>query len=113
MGDERRFQERVKLVLEVRWEGLVGKHEARLSDLSVGGCFIESISQVVLHERVRFEIQMPWGRWLPLQGEVVSIQTGFGFAIRLTEMSEMQHRQFNALFAFAKAAAREVNVKKP
>lgn len=105
MGDERRSQERVRLVLEARWEGLAGKHEARLSDLSSGGCFIESIGQVQLHERVRFEIQLPWGRWLPLQGEVVYCQTHFGFAIRLTELSEMQRRQFNALFAYAKAAA--------
>ena len=105
MGNERRSQERVKLILEARWEGLAGKHEARLSDLSLGGCFIESVGQVSLHERVRFEIQMPWGRWLPLQGEVVYCQPHFGFAIRLTELSDMQRRQFNALFAYAKVAA--------
>jgi hypothetical protein len=107
MGNERRSQERVKLTLEARWEGLAGKHEARLYDLSLGGCFIESTGQVALHERVRFEIQMPWGRWLPLQGEVVYFQTGFGFAIRLTDLSEMQRRQFDALFAYAKASARK------
>jgi hypothetical protein len=105
MTDERRTQERVKIVLEARWEGLAGRHEARLSDLSSGGCFIESIGQVQLQELVRFEIQLPWGRWLPLQGEVVYRQSHFGFAIRLTELSEMQRRQFNALFAYAKAAA--------
>lgn len=105
MGEERRSQERVRLVLEARWEGLAGRHAARLSDLSSGGCFIESIGQVQLHERVRFEIQLPWGRWLPLQGEVVYCQPNFGFAIRLTELSEMQQRQFSALFGYAKAAA--------
>jgi hypothetical protein len=105
MGDERRSQERVKLVLEARWEGLAGNHEARLCDLSLSGCFIESSGQVALREQVRFEIQMPWGRWLPLQGEVVYRQENFGFAIRLTELSEMQRRQFNALFAYAKATA--------
>jgi hypothetical protein len=107
MENERRSQERVKLVLEARWEGLAGRHEARLSDLSAGGCFIESIGQVQLHELVRFEIQLPWGRWLPLQGTVVYCQPNFGFAIRLTELSEMQQRQFNALFAYAKAEARK------
>ena len=105
MGEERRTQERVKIVLEARWEGLAGRHEARISDLSSGGCFIESIGQVQLHERVRFEIQLPWGRWLPLQGEVAYCQEHFGFAIRLSELSEMQRRQFNALFAYARAAA--------
>jgi hypothetical protein len=84
---------------------LAGKHEARLYDLSLDGCFIESTGQVALHELLRFELQMPWGRWLPLQGEVVYFQTGFGFAIHLTELSEMQRRQFNALFAYAKASA--------
>ncbi|HEY0097316.1 MAG TPA: PilZ domain-containing protein [Pyrinomonadaceae bacterium] len=104
MGNERRLQERVNIVLEARWEGLAGRHEARISNLSSGGCFIESIGQVQLHEQVRFEIQLPWGRWLPLQGEVVYYQPNFGFAIHLTELSEMQQRQFNALFAYAKAS---------
>ncbi len=107
MTNERRSQERVKLVLEARWEGLAGRHAARISDISSGGCFIESIGQVQLHEPVRFEIQLPWGRWLPLQGEVVYCQANFGFAIRLTDLSEIQHRQFSALFAYAKAAARK------
>lgn len=107
MENERRTQERVKFVLGARWDGLSGRHEARLSDLSSSGCFIESIGQVQLRELVRFEIQLPWGRWLPLQGEVVYCQANFGFAIRLTELSEMQRRQFTALFAYAKAAARK------
>jgi hypothetical protein len=38
-------------------------------------------------------------------GEVVYRQADFGFLVRLTESSEMQRRQFNALMAYAKAAA--------
>lgn len=107
MGDERRTQERAKLFLDARWEGLSGGYEARLTDLSSSGCFIETIAQVELHEQLRFEIKLPWGRWLPLQGEVVYCQANIGFAIRLTELSEMQRRQVNALFAYARAEARK------
>jgi len=107
MGDERRSQERVRLILDARWDGLSGRYEARLTDLSSSGCYIETIARVALHEHLQFEIKLPWGRWLPLQGEVVYCQPDFGFAVRLLELSEMQRRQVNALFAYARAEARK------
>ena len=107
MGNERRTQERAKLILEAKWEGMSGRYEARLSDLSSGGCFIQTIARVELHEQLRFKIKLPWGRWLPLQGEVVYCQANFGFAVRLMELSEMQRRQVTALFAYARAEARK------
>ncbi len=64
MGDDRRRYERVRIPLDARWEGLSGRHEARVYDLSLSGCYIESSGQVQVEERVRFELQSPSGRWL-------------------------------------------------
>ena len=102
MGDERRRQDRVRIPLEVRWEGLSGKHEARVYDICLGGCYIETAGQVELHERVRFEVQSPSGRWLPLQGEVMHSQPGFGFAVRFAELSEAQQQGLAALLEYAR-----------
>ncbi len=39
-------------------------------------------------ERVRFEVQLPTGSWLPLHGEVVHHQPDMGFALRFSDLSE-------------------------
>ncbi len=101
MSDERRQHERVRFPLEVRWEGLSGRHSARVYDLSLSGCYIESLGQVQLHERVSFHIQSPTGRWLSLAGEVVHAQPNMGFGIRLTGLSELQREALTGLLDYA------------
>lgn len=54
MADERRVAERVRLLLETRWQGLSGQHTARVYDLSLGGCYIETPGQVSPGERLVF-----------------------------------------------------------
>jgi hypothetical protein len=41
-GRERRGDERARVSLEAWWEGMSGRHEARVSDISMGGCFIDT-----------------------------------------------------------------------
>ncbi|MBD0326701.1 MAG: PilZ domain-containing protein, partial [Pyrinomonadaceae bacterium] len=41
MGEERREEERVPVSLEVAWEGGSGRHQARVSDISLGGCYLD------------------------------------------------------------------------
>ncbi len=101
MEDDRRRYERVRIPLDARWEGLSGRHEARVYDLSLSGCYIESSGQVQVEERVRFEIQSPSGRWLSLQGKVRHFQPNFGFAVHFTEPSEAQMSSLAALLAYA------------
>lgn len=90
MPEERRNHERVQLPLETRWEGMSGRHTARISDISLGGCFIESLGQVTDGERISFEIQLPTGNWMPLTGEVVYNYPNLGFGMRFRELSEAE-----------------------
>lgn len=101
MGEERRIHERVRFPLDAKWQGMSGGHEARVYDLSFGGCYIEAGGHVKLLESLCFEIQSPTGRVLPLQGEVVHVQIGFGFAVRFTELSEEQQSGLTALLEYA------------
>ncbi|OLE53845.1 MAG: hypothetical protein AUG51_11195 [Acidobacteria bacterium 13_1_20CM_3_53_8] len=89
MFETPRQNERVQLPLEVRWHGLSGKHSARTSDISLGGCYIESMAQVTDGERILFEIQLPSGRWIPLSGYVAHHHQGLGFGIRFSLLSDM------------------------
>ena len=86
--DKLRRHQRVPLILEVRWESLSGKHTARTTDISPGGCYIETIGQVTVGEQVGFEIQLPTGNWMPLLGEVVYRHPNLGFGLRFIGLTE-------------------------
>lgn len=99
MTDNRRSDERVATNLSARWGGLAGDHEGRIEDLSLGGCFVNTVGRVDVGEIVSVEIKLPSGEWLPLRGEVASYQLGIGFGLVfsfLTEDEEQALRDFLA-----------------
>ena len=88
MRDERRSSKRKRLLLEARWESMSGTNEARVDDVSLGGCFVNTVAHVELNEAVKLEIQLPSGEWLPLRGQVASYQPGVGFGLSFASLSE-------------------------
>jgi hypothetical protein len=78
---ERRTTERKKVLLEARWKSLSGRHEARVDDVSLGGCFVNTYGPVELGELVDLEILLPSGDWLTLRGTVASCHPGVGFGM--------------------------------
>ncbi len=97
MTDNRRSDERVATNLTAKWGGLDGDHEGRVEDLSLGGCFVNTVGRVDVGEIVSVEIKLPSGEWLALRGEVASYQVGIGFGLLfsfLTEDEEQALREF-------------------
>lgn len=90
MEGERRKDKRFPVPLEVRWESLSGKYAARISDLSIGGCYIESLAQVSAGEEISFEIQLPTNFWMPLRGTVMYHQPGLGFGVSFASLTMME-----------------------
>ena len=89
MEKDLRQNERTNISLEVTVEFSSGKREVRISDLSMSGCFIDSIAPVVKGESVIFMVRMPTtGAQLKLNGEVVYIFPNSGFGIRFTDLTE-------------------------
>lgn len=88
MPDERRQDKRINISLQVRWDGMAGTHEARLDDISMGGCFVNTTGRVEIDEVVSLEIRLPSGEWLGLRGEVTSFQPGIGFGLLFTFLTE-------------------------
>jgi Tfp pilus assembly protein PilZ len=78
------------------------RHEARIDDVSLGGCFVNTYGKVELHEDVNLEIQLPSGEWLPLRGKVASYQPGVGFGISFTLLSEEEAAGLKELMLSAK-----------
>ena len=85
---ERRSSERKKVLLEARWESMSRRHEARVDDVSLGGCFVNTFGHVELDEPVSLQILLPSGEWLGLRGQVASYQPGVGFGMSFTLSSK-------------------------
>jgi len=81
MTQERRTDERVTLNLPVRWDGMSGTSEARIEDIGLGGCFVNTGGRVDMGDLVGLEITLPSGEPLLLRGEVTSYQPGIGFGV--------------------------------
>jgi PilZ domain len=90
MCDERRSDNRKRLLLEARWGSMSSTHEARVDDLSLGGCFVNSVARVEPNEAINLEIQLPSGKWLPLRGHVASYHPGVGFGLSFASLSESE-----------------------
>jgi hypothetical protein len=91
---ERRQHERINIYLKVRWEGLLGRHDGTLSDISVGGCFIISESPTAPRELLRLEIELHTGEWVKVWGEVSNQFEGVGFGVRYTEFDDGDEGSF-------------------
>ncbi|HEX8846400.1 MAG TPA: PilZ domain-containing protein [Pyrinomonadaceae bacterium] len=97
MIEERREEERKSITLEVRWEGGSGVHSARVSDISMGGCYLDTLGQVEVGEIVTMEIKLPTGEWLPLRGSVAFHHPGLGFSVCFTFLTDEEQYQLAQL----------------
>jgi hypothetical protein len=97
MTQERRNYERITKRIPVRWEGLTGRHEARLEDLSLGGCFVTTSSRMDLDEIIALEIRKSSGDWLPLRGQVISYQPAVGFGVEFDSLTEEEESTLNEI----------------
>jgi hypothetical protein len=89
-------------MLELRWESLSGKHTARISDMSLSGCYVETMAQVTVGELIRFVVQLPTGRWMPLVGEAVYHLPGMGFGMRFKNLTDTQKEMITSLIDYVK-----------
>jgi hypothetical protein len=92
MADEKRSSERVTVNLVVKWDSLSGSYEAKLEDISLTGCFINTTGQVLMNEVINLEVLLPSGEWLPLTGEVRTHQPGIGFGVRFSSLTKEQEQ---------------------
>lgn len=97
MSDERRNDKRVTAYLPAKWEGMSGDHDARIEDISVRGCFVNTAGRVEINQMISLEIELPSGKWLPLRGEVTSYQPGIGFGILFNLLTDEEKLELSQL----------------
>ena len=101
MTDERRSNKRKLILLEAKWESMSRTHEARVDDVSLGGCFVNTFGRVELNEHVNLQMNLPSGEWLSLSGHVASYQPGVGFGMCFDSLSEEKLATLEELMATA------------
>ena len=102
MSNERRHSQRKRILLEAKWQSMSRRHEARVDDISFGGCFVNTYGKVELGEPVNLEMKLPSGEWLPLRGIVASFQPGVGFGMSFRSLSETETAGVRELMLTAK-----------
>jgi len=63
------------------------KREARISDISLGGCFVDCLTPINEGEPVTFKIDLGENESLSLSGRVVYVFPGVGFGLQFDPLS--------------------------
>ena len=105
--DDRRSRPRLSVHLDAVWHGGEERHSARVTDLSEGGCYLDSVGDVMLGEIVAFRVLLPDDDWLYLEGEVRHHHHGIGFGVRFVDLNEEQVEKLLRLLEIAREAGPE------
>ena len=101
--DDRRSKLRLSVRLDAMWDSSTEAHSARITDLSEGGCYLDSVGEVRRGEIVGFRVLLPDDDWLYLEGEVRH-HSSDGFGVQFTELNEEQTEKLHWLLRLAEAA---------
>lgn len=100
--DERRSGKRWDVSLDAVWDGKSGNYTARITDLSEGGCYMDSLSEVTVGERLMLRLSLPSGEWLELSGEVAHHTPPVGFGVRFVDLSAEQLQSLRSFIEYLK-----------
>ena len=89
-GNERRRLGRLIVNINVDWEGVNGRQQGAINDLSSEGCFILCSGEVEDGEYVKVFLPLADGMKVQFWGEVVNHIFEIGFAVRFIELSNAQ-----------------------
>lgn len=97
MEKERRSAPRARVHLPARWEGVLSRESATVTDISRNGCFVLTGGKVEVKELVWLEIQLPDQSSVHVWGEVVDEASEIGFALKFNSTSD-EDRELLAKF---------------
>lgn len=94
---DRRSEKRWDVCLDAVWDGKSGNYQARVTDLSEGGCYVDTMGEAYVGEVLVFKLQLPDGAWLELSGEVAHQTPPLGFGLRFVDLTDSQRGKLYSL----------------
>ena len=98
-----RKQDRHTYLREVELLFASGRRTARISDISAGGCYIDTIVQVFVGDVVTIHITAADGLSMPFKGQVAYILAGNGFGVEFLDLTDVQTEFLKGLMGSATA----------
>jgi hypothetical protein len=83
-----RTHERTAILTEIELTSASGRREARISDLSLGGCFVDTIVTARVGEDVELRLGVNSDHPIEVSGTIAYILDGFGFGIAFGELTD-------------------------
>ena len=87
MEFERRAAPRARVKLSARWEGVLSRENATVTDISRNGCFVLTGGKVEPKELVWLEIHLTDQHTVNFWAEVVDAASEIGFALKFNSSS--------------------------
>ena len=87
MEFERRSAPRARVKLPARWEGVLSREQATVTDISRNGCFVLTGGKVEAKELVWLEIHLTDQQTVNFWAEVVDAASEIGFALKFNSSS--------------------------
>jgi PilZ domain-containing protein len=105
---EQRKDTRVPIRLEVEWaalpnrslEGMHSRCPDITSDVSLGGCYIESLNSVKVGQVLNLKLCLPSNKTLQFHGEVRYHQPTIGFGLKFLHLSPSEQATLTALIRY-------------
>ena len=98
-----RKEDRYQFLREVELEFSSGKRIARISDISRGGCYIDSIALVPVGEPLSINISTPSGISMRFSGRVAYLLDGFGFGVEFVDLTDEKREFLNIILNAVRA----------
>ena len=84
-AEERRRQERFPIIVDCRIEGISGGAAMRVTDISLGGCYIDTA--IPFPDGANITVSVTLGETeVALRGRIIHTQPNHGFAIELNRI---------------------------
>jgi hypothetical protein len=83
---DRRGAPRVTVPLDGSCSGQSGFRSVRICDLSVTGCFVESLEPMTPGQRIAIQVQLPTRGTIDLDAAVVYSSPPMGFGVRFVDV---------------------------
>lgn len=104
---DRRTKPRLSVSLDAVWGE---KHTAQITDLSTGGCYLDSVGEVQQGEVVGFRVLLPDDDWLYLEGEVRHHTVGVGFGVQFLDLNAEQEENLGRLLRIVQESGPDAQI---
>lgn len=82
--------ERTNVAVAAILESSAGKRESRISDLSFGGCYVESLNCFRPGEEIALDLTANGAENIGFKGEIAYVLEGYGFGMRFINLGAEQ-----------------------